>query len=260
MSQRTDKILERYRSAQSLDAASRARLMAAIQERIAHGAPAAAGGRRDGTPPGPEAPRDRQGDGDPLPKIVLGLALAAGPAAWLARGMWAHGPSETDAKGMATAMVRAAAAVAPTSRTDSTLAPTVGIRDPDRDRLGARARDRAGVHAPAFGLGAAGHGRLHEGARRIRVARSDGGAGALGARARAMDRRQSPPGPARSGETRPRLRPRLRLRLRLRARRARAYACAALAPARAPASPAPATAPSPCGSAFVREARDERRR
>jgi len=87
MSRQTEEILERYRAAQSLGEADRARLFGAIQERIAG---SAAGGSS-----GPGAAHGNVAGSlakttSILPKIILGLALAAAPATWLARGHMAH--------------------------------------------------------------------------------------------------------------------------------------------------------------------------
>ncbi len=83
MSRRTEEILERYRASQSLDEASRARLLGAIQERIASGAgipkPGEAHARASGT-------TSLAKTLSIVPKIVLGFALVGAPAAWLARG------------------------------------------------------------------------------------------------------------------------------------------------------------------------------
>jgi hypothetical protein len=81
---RPDEILERYRAAQSLDDAHRARLLHAIQSRIAGGA-----GGANNPPPSNAAPALAKSSvlakaSVLLPKIVLGLAVASGSAAWLA--------------------------------------------------------------------------------------------------------------------------------------------------------------------------------
>jgi hypothetical protein len=95
MSRRTEEILERYRASQSLDEASRARLLGAIQERLASGA---------GIPKAGEAHAHAHATGTSLaktlsivPKVVLGFALVGAPAAWLARGSLTRGAPQAAA-------------------------------------------------------------------------------------------------------------------------------------------------------------------
>jgi hypothetical protein len=80
MSRRTQEILERYRAAQSLDEADRARLLVAIRDRIASGA----GIRNPCEPHTHTAASSLAKTASILPKIVVGLALAATSAAWMA--------------------------------------------------------------------------------------------------------------------------------------------------------------------------------